>query len=174
MQTVLRCPYSPCVQSQGSTSARTAVKKDQAVAAIALSGHTKILHTLVGSAALAAAGVRRPEFPERNNEVNYVLVTTSSSVLLLYFLFLLLFSLSLSLFLHPRKTVSKALVFNCSLCQCRRILLGEYSSLELLVYFVLLLVLSLLLFLSSFLSPLSPFPRSSLSPPLLPQPLLLL
>ena len=46
MQTLLRCPCSPSVQSHASISARSL--------AIRLFGHTKILHSK-GSAALAAA-----------------------------------------------------------------------------------------------------------------------
>ena len=55
VQTVLRCPYSPvCNRMHQHLCARY---KSQTLAAVPLSGHTKILHTLieVGSAALAAA-----------------------------------------------------------------------------------------------------------------------
>ena len=53
---LLRCLYSPRVQSYASTSVRT-LQIPNTLAAIPLSGHRKILHTLIGmgSAALAAA-----------------------------------------------------------------------------------------------------------------------
>ena len=57
-QTVLRCPYSLCVQSHASTSVRTLkFPNTGTVAATPLFGHSKVLHTLIamGSAALAAA-----------------------------------------------------------------------------------------------------------------------
>ena len=54
VQTLLRCPYSPRVKSQASTPVRRFKKTKPTVA---LFGHTKILHTLVGmrSAAHASA-----------------------------------------------------------------------------------------------------------------------
>ena len=56
VQTLLRCPYCPRVQSHASTPART-LKIPSTGSCIPLSGHTKMLHSLVGmgSAALAAA-----------------------------------------------------------------------------------------------------------------------
>ena len=64
-----RLSYAVRVQSHASTFARTLK-----ITATPLSGHTEILHTLIGmgSAALAAAvpyQVRPPEFPARDKEV---------------------------------------------------------------------------------------------------------
>ena len=68
LKTLLRCPYSPCVQLHASC-----------YTAIPLFGHKNIPHTPtgMGSPALAAAvpypckvtQVRRPKFPVRDNEV---------------------------------------------------------------------------------------------------------
>ena len=53
LQTLLRCPYSPCVQSHASTSVRTL--KIPNTGNHTLFGLTNILHALIGgSSALAA------------------------------------------------------------------------------------------------------------------------
>ena len=73
MQTLLRCPYSPRVQSHTSASVRTL--KIPNTGSHTIVGHTEILRTLIGmgSAVLAAAvwltQARRPKFPTRDCEV---------------------------------------------------------------------------------------------------------
>ena len=47
VQTLLRCPYSPRVQSHASTPVCT-LKIPPKLAAIPLFGHTSILHSLIG------------------------------------------------------------------------------------------------------------------------------
>ena len=75
VQTLLRCPYSPRVQSHASASVRALKIPNTCSHKIPLFGRTKILHVLteMGSAALAAAapcmGKAPPKFPARNNEV---------------------------------------------------------------------------------------------------------
>ena len=70
MQTLLRCPYSPRVQSQASTSAST-LKIPNTDGHTPLPGHTKIRHTLIGtgSAALGASvlypGISDPNIQQR-------------------------------------------------------------------------------------------------------------
>ena len=55
MQTLLRCPYSPCVLSHVSTAVQTL--KTANFGGITMNGQREILQTLIGmgSAALAAA-----------------------------------------------------------------------------------------------------------------------
>ena len=73
VQTLLRCPYSPCVLSYASASVQTL--KTANFGGITMNGQREILQTLIGmgSAALAAAvffsQVRRPESPTRDQEV---------------------------------------------------------------------------------------------------------
>ena len=74
MQTLLRCPYSPRVQSHASTSVSLYVKNPKHWQLHDTTfGHKEILHTLIGmgSAALAAAVPYPgdPNFLERDNEV---------------------------------------------------------------------------------------------------------
>ena len=72
VQTLLRCPYSPRVQSHASKSGRTLKIPD--TGSHTLFAHTEILHTLIGmgSAALAAAAPfpgKATQFPESDNEI---------------------------------------------------------------------------------------------------------
>ena len=55
VQTLVRCPYSPRVQSLASTSVRTL--KYQTLTTIALFGHTKKRHTHTGMGSAAPAAV---------------------------------------------------------------------------------------------------------------------
>ena len=70
VQSLLPCPYNPCVQSHASTSVRTLDIPNTGTQPMSLFGHAIILYTPIGmgSAALAAA-VRRPDFITRDNEV---------------------------------------------------------------------------------------------------------
>ena len=67
VQTLLRCPYSPRVQSHASTAVHTL--KSQTLAVVPMFEHTKILYTLigVGSAALIAAAMPNPGKSTRNS-----------------------------------------------------------------------------------------------------------
>ena len=66
---LVRCPHSPRVRSDSSTSVRRLKIQNQSH--IPLFGHTKIVRTMIGmgGTALVAAvpyPVRRPEFPARD------------------------------------------------------------------------------------------------------------